>query len=129
MNDREFIDALESCTLADFHHADHVRLAFAYLCESPLLEAIERFTTSLRRYANHKGVPQLYHETITWAYLLLIHQRMENDQTFDVFRSGNEDLFTWKPSVLDRYYDAETLWSERARSTFIFPDRLATASP
>lgn len=128
MNDRQFIDAFESCTLADFHHADHVRLAFLYLCEEPLLAAIERFTASLRRFAEHNGVPQLYHETITWAYLLLIHERRIAGETFDAFRARNPELFTWKPSVLDRYYTAETLWSERARQTFVFPDPRVASS-
>ena len=123
MNDREFIEAFESCTLADFHHPDHVRLAFLYLKESSLLEAIERFTTSLRNYAQSKGVPQLYHETITWAYLLLIHERMIDEESFDAFRARNSDLFTWKPSVLDSYYSAERLWSDRARRVFVFPDQ------
>src|SRR5207237_10909155 len=53
MNDRKFLDAFEACAIAstDFHHADHVRLGWNYLHEHPLLEAIERFTTSLQRFA------------------------------------------------------------------------------
>src|SRR5436189_5174076 len=124
MNDRDFVAAIEACTIAgpDFHHTDHIRLAWIYLRERPLLEAIERFTTSLRRFAAHHGVPGLYHETITWAYLLLIHERMQDEPTFDAFRAANEDLFTWKPSVLARYYLPETLASERARRVFVMPD-------
>jgi hypothetical protein len=70
MNDREFVDAFEACAIANrnFHHADHVRLAWIYLREHPLIEAIERFTTSLQRFAAHHGVPGVYHETITRAY-------------------------------------------------------------
>ena len=34
---------------------------------------------SLRRFAAHHRVPGLYHETITWAYLLLIRERMQRD--------------------------------------------------
>lgn len=124
MNDREFTAAFEACNVAntEFHHADHVRLAWIYLGEHDLLTAIERFTTSLRRFAGHHGVPKLYHATITWAYLLLIHERMNGEPTFDAFREANPDLFVWKPSVLDRYYRAETLGSERARRTFVMPD-------
>lgn len=124
MTDREFVEAFEACTIAgtDFHHADHVRLAWAYLREHPLLTAIDRFASSLRRFATHNGVPGLYHETITWAYLLLIHERMNGEPAFDDFRAANPDLFTWKPSVLARYYRPETLSSERARQTFVMPD-------
>jgi hypothetical protein len=125
MNDREFVDVFEACAVAntEFHHADHVRLAWVYLGEHDLLAAIGRFTTSLRRFAAHHGVPGLYHETITWAYLLLIHERMNGESTFAAFREANPDLFVWKPSVLDRYYRAGTLGSDRAKRTFVMPDK------
>jgi hypothetical protein len=124
MTDREFVAAFEACAVAntDFHHADHIRLAWIYLREYPLLEAIDHFSTSLKRFAAHHGVPGLYHETITWAYLLLIHERMNGETTFDAFRTAHPDLFTWKPSVLARYYTPETLASEHARRVFVMPD-------
>ncbi|HEY3180367.1 MAG TPA: hypothetical protein VGL25_15980 [Casimicrobiaceae bacterium] len=130
MNDRDFVDAFESCTIAstDFHHADHVRLAWIYLREHPLIEAIERFTTSLQRFAAHHGVPGLYHETITWAYLLLIHERMQRDgmpKDWQSFQMANRDLFDRTPSVLDRYYTPATLNSELARRIFVMPDAIA----
>ncbi len=124
MDDREFLAAFEACEIAntDFHHADHIRVAWIYLRDAPQLEAIERFTASLKRFAAHHGVPKLYHATITWAYLLLIHDRMNGDDSFEGFRAKNPDLFTWKPSILDAYYTAETLASDRARGAFVMPD-------
>ena len=46
MNDEQFIAAFENCSLLseDFHHADHVRMAFLYLCRFPILEALQRVT-------------------------------------------------------------------------------------
>ena len=125
MGDREFVAAFEACKIAnsEFHHADHIRLAWIYLREFPLLEAIERFTTSLRRFATHHGKAERYHETVTWAYVLLIHERMVDVSSFEDFRAANPDLFSWKPSILESYYRAETLASERARQTFVMPDR------
>ena len=124
MTDREFLAAFEACAVAntDFHHADHIRLAWIYLREHPLLEAIDRFSTSLKRFAAHHGAAGLYHETITWAYLLLIHERMNGEPSFDAFRNAYPELFIWKPSVLTRYYTSETLASERARRVFVMPD-------
>ena len=131
MTDAEFTAAFEACAIAngDFHHADHIRLAWIYLREHPLLAAIDRFATSLRRFAAHHGVPGLYHETITWAYLLLIHERMNGESAFDEFRAANPDLFTWKPSVLDRYYSAGTLASDHARRVFVLPDVGVVSDP
>jgi hypothetical protein len=125
--DRTLLDAFEACALpsGDFHHRDHVHVAWLYLRESPLLEALTRFTSSLKRFATHHGTPSLYHETITWAYVALIHERMERQPQpdWEIFERDNPDLLTWKPSLLDRYYTKETLTSELARRTFVFPDR------
>ena len=59
-----------------FHHADHVRLAFEYLRRYSAIEALERFSNALRRFAAAQGKADRYHETITWTYLLLIRERM-----------------------------------------------------
>lgn len=129
MTDRELVAAVEGCTLggADFHHADHVRLAWIYLREAPLLEGLERFTATLKRFAAHHGAAGKYHATITWAYLLLIHERMQRSSAtaWDEFAAANADLLAWKPSILERYYTAPTLASAVARRTFVLPDRLA----
>lgn len=132
-SDAEFVAAFESCALpnTEFHHADHIRLAWVYLRELPLLEALERFRSGLQRFAAHNGVPGLYHETITWAYLLLIHERMQRAEAtadFASFRRLHPDLFAWKPSLLDAYYRPETLGSDLARRVFVLPDRALTAT-
>jgi len=111
-----------------FHHREHVRVAWYYLQHAPLPEALVRFSTNLRRFAAARGKPNLYHETITTAYLLLINERLDADAralAWPAFAARNGDLLTWKPSALDRYYTAETLMSDRARRTFVMPDRLA----
>jgi hypothetical protein len=122
MTDAELIAAFESTKLDEFHHRDHVRAAWCYLRESPLLVALERFTVTLKRFAAAQGKPGLYHETITWAFVFLIHERMREEEDWTAFASRNADLLVWRPSVLDRYYRAETLASENARRMFLLPD-------
>jgi len=113
-----------------FHHADHVRLAFEYLCRYPALEALQRFSDALQRFAAAQGKAQRYHETITWAYLLLIRERMARAgaQTWEEFARRNADLLMWKGGVLATLYRQETLDSEIARRTFVLPDRLARST-
>ena len=109
-----------------FHHADHVRLAFEYLLRFPIIEALERFSGSIKRFASAHGKADKYHETITWAYLFLIRERMfraDHVQSWDEFSSQNHDLFVWKGGVLDRIYSPETLNSELARIAFVLPDQ------
>ena len=128
MNNLEFIRQFETDTLAgEFHHSDHVRLAFAYLAELEVLEALERFATSLKRFAAARGKAQLYHETITHAYFFLIRERMARmpDADWDVFARQNADLLEWKPGILERYYHEATLQSDLARTVFLFPDKIS----
>ena len=128
MNDRDFLAAFEDGTLPEecFHHRDHVRAAWLLLREERPAAALDRFSTALVRFASARGKAGLYHETITWAYLLLIRERMERgrrDAAWEEFASANPDLLVWKPSVLDRYYTPETLGSDLARRVFLLPDR------
>ena len=127
MNDQEFIDGFEDCTLpADgFHHEHHVKVVWLYLQRSPVLETLARFSANLKRFATANGKPNLYHETITWAYVFLINERIKRNgscQSWEAFAAANADLLDWKNSVLKSFYREETLRSDLARATFLFPD-------
>ena len=134
MNDDQFLSAFEACAIPnqDFHHADHVRLAFLYLYRFQPIEAMRRFSQALKNFAAHNGRPDRYHETITWAFLFLIRERMARASQqnggcagWEEFAASNSDLLNWEDNVLKKYYRAETLASPLARSTFVFPDRIA----
>ena len=133
MTDRDFLAAFEDGTLpADgFHHADHVRAAWLILRLEPPAAAIGRFSAALKRFAAANNKPGLYHETITWAYVLLVNERMERAgraTAWEEFAASNLDLMTWRPSVLDRYYTSQTLGSDLARRSFVLPDRVEVRS-
>ena len=127
MTDEELMKQFEAGTLPSecFHHREHVRVAFLYLTRYPVLEALQAFSQALRRFAEVRGKSQLYHETITWAHIFLIRERMarsEKSQSWDEFAASNPDLLVWKNGILTRYYRAETLASDLARTVFILPD-------
>ena len=133
MRDEEFIERFENCTLPgeSFHHRDHVRVVWLYLRSYSALETLARFSAGLKRFATANGKPNLYHETITWAYVFLIHERMARsgrEQGWAEFVEANADLFDWKDNVLKSYYQDDTLRSEMARRVFVFPDRRCTCS-
>ena len=128
MHDPDSVAAFEECSLppAGLSHRAHVRLAWIYLREHPLPQALNRFSTGLKRYAASLGASAKYHETITWAYLFLVHQRIAigpADETWQEFSVRNPDLMTWRPSILAGYYRDETLTSELAKRVFVLPDR------
>jgi hypothetical protein len=132
MTDDQFVAAFEGCTIRteEFHHQDHVRMGFLYMSRLPGLEGIRRFSEELERLAAASGKPSLYHEAITWAFLLLIRERLARGlqrggrlPSWDEFAADNNDLLRGKDHVLKEYYRDGTLKSELARKTFLLPDR------
>lgn len=126
MTNEELISCFENNVMPDsFHHADHVRLAFAYLSQYPVLEALQKFASALKRFATAHGKTQLYNETITYAYFFLIQERMARRKCTDweEFSRQNPDLLTWKDGILNRYYRETTLKGDLARNVFVFPDK------
>ena len=128
MTDEELIRKFEDRTLPSevFRHRVHVKIAWLYLNRYSKLEALERFTTNLRNFAAHLGKPQLYHETITWGHIFLIHERMMRaveSQNWEEFSEANADLLNWRDGIFKQYYSQEVIASELARSTFVLPDR------
>jgi len=127
MNDEEWMRQFAEATLPNesFHHADHVKMGFLYLQKYPLVEALERFCADIQHFARAHGKADRYSETITWAFLLLMHERLARSgqaQSWNEFAAGNADLLRWDESILKKYYRAETLRSPLAKRVFLFPD-------
>ena len=119
---RRMVGQLEKTTLESLSHEDHVRAAWYYLVEHGLLGTLERLPGVLRRFAASKGAADHYHETITFAYTCLIHERLSRSRarTWPEFAAENPDLL--EREFLGRYYDAETLKGTFARRVFVLPD-------
>ncbi|MCI0672618.1 MAG: hypothetical protein L0Y64_19405, partial [Myxococcaceae bacterium] len=56
------VAAFEACTLPgeQFHHREHLLVAWAYLREAPFLDAATRYVGALRRYAASLGAAEKY---------------------------------------------------------------------
>ena len=126
-DDAALLRAFETCTLPSdaFRHRDHIRLAWLHLRAWPFAEAAARFSANLRLFAASVGRPGLYHETITWAYLTLVHERMQASPAsdFDEFACANGALLDHRAGALMALYDRETLDSPLARRVFVLPRR------
>ena len=124
MND--LLDKFVDTTLPaeQFHHQQHVQVAWLFVRKYGMPAALAEFTTAIKRFADAKGAAGLYHETITWAFLLLIAERQARRpaDTWEQFEAANADLLVWKPSILNRYYSKDLLASDLARRTFLMPD-------
>ena len=115
----ELLDRFVDTTLpADqFHHQQHVQVAWWFVRDHGMPAALAEFSAAIKRFADAKGATGLYHETITWAFLLLIADRQARTPavTWDEFEAANPDLLIWKPSILNRYYSKELLASDLAK--------------
>jgi len=128
LDDEALLGGFESARLpaAAFGHAEHVRAAFLYLTRHPDFgEAAVLFRSALRRFAAAKGVPDRYHETLTWAYLALINERAHGSSFASSagFLRSHPELLDAKGGVFSRYYDLGAVTrSARARQVFVLPD-------
>ena len=106
---------------AQFPHAEHVRFGYEMLARYSFGDAISRFSRGLKLLTAKAGKPELYHETITVAFLALINERRArcSAQSWNEFRAGNTDLFD--KHCLEKWYSAEQLRSDLARRAFCLP--------
>lgn len=110
----------------EFRHREHVRVAYGMLRGADFGEAAVRYRRALQRFAVATGVPERYHETLTWAYLAVIAQRMAEDPAV----TTSHELLARHPELLDhqggavaRYYDVAAITaSPLARAVFVLPD-------
>ena len=88
--------ALDAGTLpADgFSHRDHVGVTVAALQQGDFYDALARIARGLQRLARAAGVAEKFNATITFAFVSLIAQRMENGF------SGTEDFLRDNPDLL-----------------------------
>lgn len=109
-----------------FDHEAHVYIAWLYLQQYDLEEAIAKFSSALRRLTKKLGIESKYHQTLTWFFLILIAERQASLKSDDwqSFRRANADIFATKPSIIKRYYSNERLDMSLARKQFLMPDRL-----
>lgn len=122
MTDQEFIAAFAAGRLAPagFDHRAHLRAAFLLMRSRPFLEACIAMRDGLQALAGKLGKPDLYHETVTVAFMALVAERASGADDWDGFIAAHPELC--RRGLLDSYYSAALLASGAARKTFVMPD-------
>lgn len=129
MPDQIFLTSFVSGTLspAEFDHAAHIRAACLLLQSRPFLEACIAMRDGLSQIAAKAGKPQLYHETITVAFMAVIAGRLaDGAPDWQNLVATQSDLFD--RALLQGYYSAGLLDSDKARKHFLLPDRIPVAA-
>ena len=129
MHDDEFIQQFQSCAFPfeQWNHRAHVKLAYLYAARFGPEVAAQKLRDGIRAYNAAKNVPDAptrgYHETMTQAWLRIIHATMEQYgqcATADEFFDLHPQLSQKK--ILRLFYSAELFMSARAKHEFVEPD-------
>ena len=126
LDDQALLERFEALAIppAAFRHREHIRLAFAMLARADLAAAGGRFKHALLRFADAAGARGKYHETLTWAYLTLIAERMHARTYASSFEllDANPDLLDHRGGAIARYYDVASITAcPIARAVFVLP--------
>lgn len=124
-SDEEFLRAFEDLSFpADqFHHREHIRVAWLYLKSSDATRAAERMAAGILRFANHHGATQKYHHTLTRAWMRLVAAALvetSEGRNFTQFLAEHPEL--GDKDRLRKYYSTELLQTGGAREGWVEPD-------
>lgn len=120
----QFLLAFETGQIAnrDFHHRDHLRLAWIQIRRLGLERALESVTAAIRQFAAHHGHADRYHDTMTRFWLRAVATGI--DQHPDLSFEG---LLAVEPHLLDKnlpfvHWSREQMASDQARRQWVEPD-------
>lgn len=123
--DREFQKEFETgLFLAPLGHREHIQLAYIYLVDDTVGEAINRVRDSIKNFLNYRAIDSTkYHETLTQAWMMAVRHFMEisdAQNSAHAFIRHNDRLLD--SQIMLTHYSKQRLFSDLAKNTFIEPD-------
>jgi hypothetical protein len=126
--DDEFLRAFFGLTLpnSEFHHRDHVRLAWLAVQRHGAARAEEVVTGGIQRFAEHHRHGPAYHDTMTRFWVRLVAHAVSDRPEIADF----DELLTAYPLLLDknaplRHWSREAMFAPEARAAWREPDMVA----
>ena len=123
-HDDAFVAAFFSGQIANqnFHHRDHLRLAWVQIQRLGKVRASEVVTRGIREFATRHGSADRYHDTMTrfWLRVVGIGLSRYPDLSFD-------GLLEAEPHLLDKslpfkHWSRATMSSDSAKRAWVEPD-------
>jgi len=93
--DKEFLASVEACSLERFGHAEHLRMAFAFLRRDGPAALPDNCGRAIRRLAEAGGMPDKYDEQLTLRWV-----RRVADAADDPPASSFDELLAFHPELL-----------------------------
>ena len=126
--DDEFLLAFFGLTLpnSEFHHRDHVRLAWLAVRRHGVGAAEEFVTKGIQRFAEHHSHGAAYHDTMTRFWVRLVAHAVSHRLEIADF----DDFLAAYPLLLDkntplRHWSREAMFAPEARAAWRDPDLVA----
>jgi len=121
MTDTEFMQKFTDHTLpkSEFTHQAHLRVAWYYLTHHKFETAADLIAAEIKKYATAIGASHIFHETLTYAWTLVVADAIKNNPTthdFATFFVAAKAELTNKDAPL-RFYSKEMLASLQAKQT------------
>jgi len=120
--------------LEKWHHRDHIKLAYLYLTRHPFDEAMTRIRSGMKAHNAAHNIPEApdrgYHETITHAWLWLVHVTLRQygpAESADAFFEQHPELSQVKS--LRFFYSRGLIMSAEAKASFVEPDLAPLPQP
>ena len=124
-SDEDFLRAFENLSFPvdQFHHREHLRVAWLYLKSCDATRATERLSAAIRRFANLDGATERYHHTLTLFWVRLIAVALVETPegcAFEEFLAAHPEL--GDKSLPAKYYSPRLLAAPAARQGWVEPD-------
>lgn len=129
MDDKDLLVAFlgPSIPKEAWDHKAHVKVAYLLLKESGLYKAKEQMKQGLLHFLKVNEIPttpeQGYHETLTQAWLQLVHTTMAESGPYESaehFCEAQDQLLAKRAMLF--FYSRDTIMSLEAREAFVAPD-------
>jgi len=124
---KKVVNDFELCRTGkdDFHHAQHLVVATAYLESLAIEDAAQKMRNALVRFLDHHEIDkQKFNETLTVFWLEMVALELKRlpmgltlvDKCNSVIDALNN------PQLVSEFYSDTLLWSDQARNAFVDPD-------
>lgn len=122
--DEAFVQAFHSGQIANqqFHHQDHLRLAWVLIQHHGATYAGELITATIRQFAAHHGAPERYNETMTRFWIWAVNAGIQKHPAL-----GFHDLLGAEPHLLDKglplkHWSKDVINSDAAKHQWVDAD-------
>ncbi len=111
----------------EWHHREHVRLAYLYLLRFPYADALDRMSAGLKALNAVQQVPETlergYHETLTQGWMRLMHCALCEHgpaESSEAFLDQHTHLLARRALLF--FYSRARLMSAEAKARWMEPD-------